>query len=109
MENIVFTQLSISELRKIFRQEIEDTLLNYNKNGNSNPDRWLSLDELREYLPGKPTRATIYRWVKQGKIPTKKFGNRLGFLKSEIDQFLKEKHRIVNKKIQVEDYLKGKK
>ncbi len=92
-------------------QNIEALILDlHNKPANQEEqDRWFDIDELCDYLPGKPIKPTIYRWVKQGYIPAKKFGSRLGFLKSEIDLWLKEKHRIVNKEIQGEDCLKGKK
>jgi excisionase family DNA binding protein len=56
-------------------------------------DRWLSLDELCEYLPGKPAKATIYGKVHDREIPHKKMGKRLAFLKSDIDTWLNGKGR----------------
>ena len=51
-------------------------------------DRWLSLEELTEYLPGKPKPNTIYGWVSARKIPFYKKGKSLSFRQSEIDAWL---------------------
>lgn len=53
-----------------------------------NPNKWFDIGELREYLPDKPARATVYAWVAKGQIPTHKSSKKLTFLKSEIDQWL---------------------
>lgn len=47
----------------------------------------MTLEELREYLPDKPKPTTIYRYVCDGVIPYYKFGKKLFFSKSEIDQW----------------------
>ncbi len=65
-------------------------------------DRWFSIDELCEYLPGKPAKATIYGKVHLREIPHKKFGKRLAFLKSEIDQYLNSKGRKTVSEIEAE-------
>lgn len=52
------------------------------------PDEWLSVDQLRNYLPGRPAIATIYAKVQKREIPFRKTGKRLTFLKSEIDAWL---------------------
>ena len=51
-------------------------------------DRWFNVDELREYLPDHPAKATIYGWVSSKQIPNHKGGKKLRFLKSEIDNWL---------------------
>jgi excisionase family DNA binding protein len=53
-----------------------------------NSDKWMSICELSEYLPGKPSLATIYNWTHRRKIPSHKMGKKLSFLKSEIDKWL---------------------
>lgn len=50
-------------------------------------DRWLSVDEIAEYLGVK--RATIYSWVHFSKIPSHKVGRLLKFKRSEIDKWVK--------------------
>lgn len=51
-------------------------------------ERWMSLKELREYLPSHPAEQTIYGWTSHHNIPYHKRGKRIMFLKSEIDQWL---------------------
>lgn len=56
------------------------------------PDRWLSIEQLADYLPGRPAITTIYGKVQRREIPHKRMGKRLVFLQSEIDQWLEAKH-----------------
>jgi excisionase family DNA binding protein len=57
-------------------------------------DKWLDLDELCDYLPGKPKKQTIYQRVSKNTIPHHNInGKRLSFLKSEVDQWLKSQKR----------------
>ncbi len=92
MENIIFTQLSVPEIRQIFRTEIE-AYFDINKQSiisNQQPasDQWLNVQELSEYLPDRPAVATIYEHTANYKIPFHKKSKRLYFLKSEIDEWL---------------------
>jgi len=69
--------------------KIERLLL---EKGNEQPtetDRWFDLNELCNYLPDKPAKATAYGWVHTGLIPYHKGQKKLRFLKSEIDNWLK--------------------
>jgi len=54
----------------------------------------LTIEELREYLPDKPTKSTVYRWTCENKIPYKKFGKKLFFDQSEIDTWNAEDRPI---------------
>ncbi|MBW2321135.1 MAG: helix-turn-helix domain-containing protein [Deltaproteobacteria bacterium] len=51
-------------------------------------DRWLSVDEIAEYLGVK--RDTIYKWVNRRKMPAHKVGRLLKFRKEEVDSWIKE-------------------
>lgn len=51
-------------------------------------DKWLNIDELKEYLPDHPAKATIYGWVSKREIPFHKGGKKLRFLQSDIDKWL---------------------
>ena len=53
-------------------------------------NRWFDLNELCIYLPDKPTKPTVYGWVNSGTIPVHKGGKKLRFLKSEIDNWLRQ-------------------
>jgi len=49
-------------------------------------ERWLSVDEVAEYLGIK--RGTVYKWVERYGLPVRKIGRLLKFRKSEIDEWL---------------------
>jgi excisionase family DNA binding protein len=71
--------------------DIETLLLELKqKPSNERPDErtWLDLDELCQYHPDKPAKATVYGWVYTRTIPVHKSGKKLRFLKSEIDNWL---------------------
>jgi len=51
-------------------------------------DNWMDLNELIEYLPDKPSKATVYTWVCNRSIPFHKKTKKLSFLKSEIDEWM---------------------
>lgn len=52
---------------------------------NFNGKQHLSIEELSEYLPEKPSQGTIYQWTYNQRIPYRKFGRRLYFEKEQID------------------------
>lgn len=71
--------------------DIETLLLELKQTSSiERPDErtWLDLDELCEYHPDKPAKATVYGWVYSRTIPVHKSGKKLRFLKSEIDDWL---------------------
>ncbi|QHT71185.1 helix-turn-helix domain-containing protein [Rhodocytophaga rosea] len=108
MENVLFTQLSIPEIRLIFRQELENFYTSKKPDlSQLNSDQWFDLTELCEYLPDKPVKATVYGWVHSSVIPFHKRAKKLFFLKSEIDQWLKSGRRktLVETANEAENYL----
>jgi len=44
----------------------------------------IRIDELSELLPDKPSKPTIYNWIRIKSIPHYKYGRTLYFSKSEI-------------------------
>ena len=51
-------------------------------------DSLMNMEILRDYLPEKPARQTVYGWVNEMKIPYEKYGRRLYFRKSKIDKWI---------------------
>jgi excisionase family DNA binding protein len=50
-------------------------------------DRWLSVDEIAEYLGVK--RFTIYKWIERKNMPGHKVGSLWKFKKDEIDDWVR--------------------
>ncbi|HPM11819.1 MAG TPA: helix-turn-helix domain-containing protein [Paludibacter sp.] len=53
------------------------------------PSDVLTIDELAAYL--KISKSTLYKLVREGKIPSQKIGKHWRFRKGAIDQWLEEK------------------
>lgn len=93
IQNVAPEELT-EALRAIIREEFsrmgqKDVSLRY-----ANEDPLLSIEQLIEYLPEKPARQTAYGWVNDRKVPFEKFGKRLYFRKSAIDQWLNNGRQI---------------
>lgn len=50
-------------------------------------DKLMNVEELRSYLPGNPARQTVYDWIFKRKIPYEKYGKRVYFRKSDINNW----------------------
>ena len=106
---LTFTELSKNVLQLNDKLEsIERLLLNKSNENQPEPDKWFDLNEVCNYLPDKPAKATVYDWVHKNLIPVHKGNKKLRFLKSEIDFWLKagkkltlaESSEIANKYLQ---------
>lgn len=56
-------------------------------------DTWLNLKDLCDYLPSHPSEQTVYGCTSTRFIPYHKQGKRIVFLKSEIDEWLRNGKR----------------
>jgi excisionase family DNA binding protein len=54
------------------------------------PDNVLTVEELSVYL--KIPKSTLYKLVREGKIPAQKVGRHLRFLRESIDEWLKRQN-----------------
>ena len=86
---LTFDQLpgAVAQLCARF-EVIEKFIIEKKTEAQPESDKWLNVDELIDYLPDKPARATIYGKVHAKKIPYHKQGKSLIFRKSEIDGWL---------------------
>ena len=50
-------------------------------------DRWLSVDEIAEYLGVK--RDTVYKWIGRKEMPAHKVGSLWKFKREEIDDWVR--------------------
>ena len=60
-------------------------------------DRWLSVDEISEYLGVK--RDSIYKWISEKAMPAHKVGRLWKFRVDEVDQWVRdggaaERHKL---------------
>lgn len=98
MENLT-VGLTLESLPKAFLQltievgEIKRLLLENSNRKQTETDCWFDLTELCKYHPDKPSKPTVYGWVNEGKIPHHKTTKKLSFLKSEIDNWLKQSRK----------------
>lgn len=51
-------------------------------------ERWLSVEEITEYLGIK--RDTAYKWIADNKLPAHKVGRLWKFKKDEVDAWIRE-------------------
>lgn len=49
-------------------------------------DRWLSVDEVAQYLGVK--RDTVYKWIERKHMPAKKVGRLWKFKKNAVDSWI---------------------
>ena len=115
MENLT-EGLTLETLPKAFARltnevsEIKRLLLEKSNEQPTETDRWFDLNELIIYHPDKPAKATCYGWVHSGLIPVHKGGKKLRFLKSEIDNWIKQgrKKTLAETASEADGYLKKK-
>lgn len=50
---------------------------------------WMDIDELREFLPGHPAKATVYSWTSKKTIPFYKKDKSIYFNRAEIEAWLR--------------------
>lgn len=110
MENVVFTQLSIPEIRQLFRQELE-TYFASQKQGNTTqpePEQLLTVQQAAELL--NLSVPTLYGYTQRAEIPVCKRGKRLYFSKQSLFEWIKDgrKKTLAETASEAENYLKKK-
>lgn len=103
MKNLVFTQISIPEIRDLFRQELE-TYFKANRQPEQSsepPEQFLTIREAAELL--NLTVPTMYSKVSRGELPgVMKRSKRLYFSRAELIEYLKKGRRKSNTEIEAE-------
>jgi excisionase family DNA binding protein len=111
MENVVFTNLSIPEIRQLLRQELE-TYFEANEQPKQpptdQPEQLLTIQEAAEFL--SLTVPTMYSKCSKGELPVMKRSKRLYFSRTELLDYLKDGRKKSNAEIEQEAkaYLKKK-
>jgi excisionase family DNA binding protein len=109
MENLVFTQLSISEVRQLLRQELEDFFAERPLITPQPESDQIGGINLAQEITGL-AKPTIYGLVAQSKIPYMKQGKKLYFSKRELTDWIKQGKRktIADIEAEADSYLSGK-
>ena len=113
MEKTVFISLPIEDFQTVIIDCI-NSCLKFNKQVQfeqpTEADRWFDLNELCKYHPDKPSKPTVYGWVNAGTIPVHKGCKKLRFLKSEIDNWLRQgrKKTLAETASEADNYLNKK-
>lgn len=96
MQNVILSTCSIPDLVNLIACEIEGRLLDREKNTSppaADPERWMNLQDLIDYLPDHPKPQTVYSWCHNKLIPYSKKGKKLLFQKSAVDAWMESGHR----------------
>jgi excisionase family DNA binding protein len=100
MENLVFTQLSVQEVRNMLREEVKKALNESPQlQGNQLPE-YLTIQELSEMI--NLAVPSIYGMVHRKQIPYVKRGKKLIFEKSQIEEWLKHGRHKTKQEIDIE-------
>lgn len=92
MEKVTFNDLpkAVTMLTKEFR-ELKRLLIEKQEQApTEQPKIWLDLNELIKFDPEKRTKPTWYSKISRNEVPHYKRGKKVYFLKSEIDEWLKQ-------------------
>jgi len=89
MDNIVFTQLTIQEVRNMLREEVHQALREFGQNHikDNSDDELLNIQQVAKKL--NIAVPSIYGLVHRRKIPYIKRGKKLIFEKTQVEEWLK--------------------
>lgn len=111
MHNVVLSPIDPEKLISDISERVTANILEaVRKEPTIQADQWFDLCGLEAYLPEKLARATLYGKLASGEIPGHKRGKKWYFLKSEIDNFLKQgrKKTLSETEAEANTYLKRK-
>jgi excisionase family DNA binding protein len=101
MENLVFTQLSITEVRELFREELANFFAENTIGENKTDLDDISGIDLAVELTGL-AKPTIYSLCSERKIPHSKQGKRLYFSRQDLLEWIKNGKRKTQSEIAIE-------
>lgn len=102
MENLIFTQLSIPEIRQLFRQELEAyfAIQTQRDTHQLESEQFLTIQEAAQFL--SLTVPTMYSKVSKGELPVMKRSKRLYFSRVELLEYLKDGRKKSNVEMEKE-------
>ena len=101
MENLVFTQLSVIEIRQFLREELENFFRENRVGKNETETDEIGGIDLAIELTGL-AKPTIYSLCSERKIPHSKQGKRLYFSRQDLLEWIKNGKRKTQNEIAIE-------
>lgn len=101
MQNLVFTQLSVTEVRQLFQEELAAFFATHVFDKGPTQTDEIGGIELAEAITGL-ARPTIYSLASQRKIPHSKKGKKLYFSRFELTEWIKAGRRKTTADLQAE-------
>ncbi len=95
-------QLPIGEFKTLLNSAIEDAVKKTLAAVSPPEPEYLTIDQLRDYLPQKPAKQTVYQWVHFKQVPYHKRGKSVLFKRSEIDLWISQTRRTT-----IEEAIRG--
>ena len=101
-------ELKFDDLPRVISQLCEEVkllkeiLLNKPSNLHPAEREWFNLLELCGYLPDQPSPDTVYRWLREEKIPVCRGAKKLTFIKKDIDNWIRQGRPKPIPQIQIE-------
>ena len=111
MENLVFTQLSVPEIKQIFRQELDIyfSAKDLYTSPQNEIETFLTVEEAAKFL--RLSKATVYSLISKQELPVIKRSKRCYFSKIELINYLKQgrKKTLIELSNEALSYLNDKK
>lgn len=93
MEQAFLFQMPVTEFKEFLNSAIDEAVNKALAAVKTPEPEYMTIDQLRDYLPQTPAKQTVYQWVHFKQIPYHKRGKTVLFKRSEIDLWLSETRR----------------
>lgn len=92
MKKLSFEELpdAVMELNR----KLDILLAEYSTKPAKDGDYLMPMEDFLIYLPEQPAKQTVYDWIFKRKVPFEKYGRRIYFRKSQIDNWLASGRQI---------------
>jgi excisionase family DNA binding protein len=94
MQQSIITFNDVPQVLMEMKHKIDFICSQLPKEKEQNEDKLMPIEQLMNYVPGKPAKQTIYGWINNRLIPFEKHGRRLYFRKSEIETWLNNGRKV---------------
>lgn len=93
IEQAFIFQMPTADFKIMLNTTVEDAVRRTLAAVKQPEPEYFTIDQLREYLPQKPAKQTVYQWVHFKQIPYHKRGKSVLFRRIEIDEWIRQTRR----------------